>query len=143
MKCLGLALAAIGALVAVPALAQTVSRTYEFSDARMSQKDAACIDALQTNILPSFEGLKAVTLSMPVMNTPDIPTAIYAGALFASEFGDVRGTLVCEYVSGKADVHMVTVAFEGRGLAGFSKSPLRGLPPAERRAISFSSEIIR
>lgn len=136
--------AATALCLALPAHADPVKLelSYRISEPQMAAKDRACLAALQDQVLPNFDGVTKVRLgAVPVMNFPDMPVAIYAGVEVSSQYGDASGALVCEYRPGKSAVQVVSIAFEGRGLAGFKKSPLRDLGPAERRATSYSTEL--
>lgn len=124
----------------------TVKRNYNLTAPKFTKLDQKCLRALKKEIVPAFVGLSGVdTEQSPSFFLGDgrrdtIHT--YAGMNFKSDYGNVRGTLNCVFDANSNRVSVVTVTFEGRGLAGFKKHPMaRTLnDPSKQRALSYSAE---
>lgn len=127
------------------AAAPMITKTYSYTDQGFASRDAACVSAMLEKITPNFEGLQQVTLSAnSIVQTKNGYLAIYPGAKFESRYGDAEGSLTCIFTPDGRNVTEVTVAFEGSGLAGFTRHPLAQIigDPAQQFSTGMSSSIL-
>lgn len=115
----------------------TVSKSYSYSHPTFAAQDSACISSFMVQISPRFRGLLGISLgSNSIIETQSGALATYAGVEFESLYGNVKGTINCVFAANRQTVTDVAVVFEGRGLGGDEKHPLKADPndPASWRA---------
>lgn len=123
-----------------------VNKGYSYTDHGFASRDAACVAAMLEKITPNFDGLQQVMLTAnSIVQTQSGYLATYPGAKFESVHGDAEGSLSCIFDADGRHVTEVSVAFEGRGLAGFTRHPLGQIiaDPAQQLSTGMSSSIIR
>ncbi len=133
--------------ICTPVFAATfdLSRNYTLLAPPFTYQDKACLLALEEAVVPVFVGLNGAVLEGPSfarISNDRYTLLTYAGVLFQSKFGDVRGTLNCVFESNENKVATISVTFEARGLAGFRKHPLAKTlnDPSKQRTTGYSKE---
>jgi len=97
----------------------TISKTYGFYQLSYKLRDAACLQAFETHIVPTFDGLTGLELASPdFFEFSNGPVGVYSETLFISEYGDTSGVLICAYASDWSQVTDIAASFEGLGLDG-------------------------
>ena len=122
-----------------------IEQAYSMTPTLEKAQNTSCLKALARQIAVQFEGLHGVQLQSPavVYEVADTFTQfVFAGSVFQSKYGDVRGTLICIFKSDQTRVSEISATFEGRGLAGFKKHILAESikDPAKRRVLSYSCQ---
>ena len=109
------------------AFATEVSKDYRFTSDPFKGLDALCVQAFLNKVAPQFDGLRSARLQSPhfaTLSNGRTTLLTYPSVSFRSQFGNARGALVCVIEGRSGRKGTVSVAFEGRGLAGFRKHPL-------------------
>ena len=109
--------------------------------------DGACIAALLDTLVTNYDGVEGVTFgaapAISQLGGVDATLASYSGVAFTGRYGDAKGNVVCVFPSGKAKPTDIEITYEGLGLPGFLKYPLRSIEkePSKWRAASFAATL--
>ena len=141
IACLGAVLTPLSA----GAIEITKKDRYEFYPPAMKQADLNCQDAITDALSEKFEGVTRLEVSQPhiweALVLEGVGFTMYNGVDVKSGYGDVTGNFTCTFTINDLKVHEIVLSFEGKGLAGYLKSPLPNATMGEKRTNFINSTI--
>lgn len=138
---------AILATLPATGFAAEFQRNYTLHTRLLETQDRTCETEFNQRIASHFEGLKRVKITDAPFTFSAIEDAYmlftYAGVEFSGDKGDARGTITCILRNDTTKVETIAVAFEGRGLDGFTKlAKSSGMPEGTfHRNTGYASEV--
>lgn len=109
--------------------------------------DEACTNALGATLSENYEGVERVSIpTMPAITELEdlqVRTITYVGVAFSGRYGDAEGSVLCNFASDRETPSNLEIIYEGSGLPGFLKYPLRSTEndPGKWRSSSFSTTL--